>query len=373
MTSSNQTNNNQNNGGWDSQQARRSSCGALIQENMDRNYQDPNLSVTPQDVTAIESTYKGHKTKVFVCQSLANLYTCPKISTMSNSVSNWVLTFTGVPVLLLDLGTTRSRTKRQIQLLLVEKGTCFTLWQDVVDNLTRYSSTNDGLFHTLHLSTDHSVRVGLSFDSKPAAQSFHDKVLQLTNDPENVALKGPRRNLGATKSHYYLDNLPNKMDISQPCGFQHVVSVSQNDFKKYFSLQTFVSSNSPDNVNPKCVQNNMKNTQQNRVLSAKTKYSTPTPIQQMPLQPDQQTLPLPLLPSDSSNSPMSTSSSNSSTTSSTSGDYMQRRKKSPAPPPPVNFTNMRISTINTKYQQSHKPICNMLTTQSRSCHDIYQL
>ena len=126
------------------------------------------------------------------------------------------------------------------------------------------------------------------------------------------------------------------MDISQPCGFQHVVSVSHNDFKKYFSLQTFVSSNSPDNVNPKCVQNNMKNTQQNRVFSANTKYSTPTPIQQMPLQPDQQTLPLPLLPSDSSNSPMSTSSSNSSTTSSTSGDYMQRRKKSPAPPPPVS-------------------------------------
>ena len=84
-----------------------------FEENMDRNnYQDPNLSVTPQDITAIESTYKGHKTKVFVCQSLANLYTCPKISTMSNSVTNWVLTFTGVPVLLLDLGTTRSRTKR---------------------------------------------------------------------------------------------------------------------------------------------------------------------------------------------------------------------------------------------------------------------
>ena len=86
---------------------------ARFEENMDRNnYQDPNLSVTPQDITAIESTYKGHKTKVFVCQSLANLYTCPKISTMSNSVTNWVLTFTGVPVLLLDLGTTRSRTKR---------------------------------------------------------------------------------------------------------------------------------------------------------------------------------------------------------------------------------------------------------------------
>ena len=78
--------------------------------------------------------------------------------------------------------------KRQIQLLLVEKGTCFTLWQDVVDNLTRYSSTNDGLFHTLHLSTDHSVRVGLSFDSKDAAQDFHSKVLQLTNDTSEIEL-----------------------------------------------------------------------------------------------------------------------------------------------------------------------------------------
>ena len=103
--------------------ARRSSCGALIQQSNDQKmqessngsnngYQDPNLSVSSSDIAAIESTYKGHKTKVFVCQSLANLYTCPKISTMSNSVSNWVLTFTGVPVLLLDLGTTRSRTKR---------------------------------------------------------------------------------------------------------------------------------------------------------------------------------------------------------------------------------------------------------------------
>merc|ERR1712018_1097471 len=104
-------------------------------------------------------------------------------------------------------------------------------------------------------------------------------------------------------------------------------------------------------------------------MSNNTKYSIPASVQQMPLQNEQQPLPLPLLPSDSSNSPMSTSSSNSSTT----GDYMQRRKKSPAPPPPINFTNMRINTLNTKYQQSNKPISNMLTTQSRSCHDIYQL
>merc|ERR1711902_210491 len=136
---------------------------------------------------------------------------------------------------------------------------------------------------------------------------------------------------------------------------------SQHDFKKYFSLQTFVPSTNQDNVNNKNVQNNMKNQQQSRVSTGNLKYATPSSIQPLALQQDQQTLPLPLLPS------------NSSTTSSTSGDYMQRRKKSPAPPPPVNFTNMRINTLNTKYQQSNKPISNILTTQSRSCHDIYQL
>jgi hypothetical protein len=280
--------------------------------------------------------------------------------------------------------------KRQIQLLLVEKGTCFTLWQDVVDNLTRYSSTNDGLFHTLHLSTDHSVRVGLSFDSQSAAHDFHNKVLQLTNDPANVALKGPRRNLGPTKSHYYLDNLPNKnekdqkksnkipnkMDISQPCGFQHVVSVSQSDFKKYFSLQTFVPGADNNNVNNKSVQNNIKNQQPSRTMNTNitnnTIYHSPGELNPMQPQPQQHPGPLPLLPSDSSNSPMSTSSSNSSTTSSTSGDYMQRRKKSPAPPPPLNFSNARLEAMGTMFQ-SKKPISNMLTTSSRSCHNIYQI
>lgn len=268
----------------------------------------------------------------------------------------------------------------------MEKGTCFTLWQDVVDNLTRYSSTNDGLFHTLHLSTDHSVRVGLSFDSKDAAQDFHSKVLQLTNDPANVALKGPRRNIGPTKSHYYLDNLPNKnvdqkknvkipnkMDISQPCGFQHVVSVSQSDFKKYFSLQTFVPG-VENSASGKNVQNNNKNQQPStRIMNSNTKninYQTPTTVQTTS---QQQPLAL-LLSSDASSSPMSTSSSNSSTTSSNAGDYMQRRKKSPAPPPPVNFQNIPMTNqmMNPNYQHN-KPITNMLTTPSRSCHNIYQI
>ena len=101
-----------------------------------------------------------------------------------------------------------------------------------------------------YLLSDHSVRLGLSFDSKEPAEEFHNHLVALTSDPANTGLKGPT--VANTKTHYYLDNVPqkkpqrpkskpNKMDISQPCGFQHVVSVSQSDFQKYFSLQTFVN------------------------------------------------------------------------------------------------------------------------------------
>ena len=260
----------------------------------------------------------------------------------------------------------------------MEKGTCFTLWQDIVDNLTRYSSTNDGLFHTLHLSSDHSVRVGLSFDSKIAAQDFHNKVLHLTSDPANIALKGPKRQLVPAKSHYYLDNLPNKnndqkknhkipnkMDISQPCGFQHVVSVSQSDFKKYFSLQTFVPG--ADTVINQSVQNNNIGNHHSRMINSDVNYQQTMPSQLFPPPPP------PLnLPSDSSTSPMSTSS-NSSTTSSTSGDYMQRKKKSPAPPPPpLTLSNIKMEGMNNNFQPL-KPMNNLLTTSSLSCHNICQL
>ncbi len=51
-----------------------------------------------------------------------------------------------------DPGITKSRTKRQIQLVLVEKGTGFILWSDVVDNLTKYTRQG-GPFHTMHLSS----------------------------------------------------------------------------------------------------------------------------------------------------------------------------------------------------------------------------
>ena len=150
-----------------------------------------------------------------------------------------------------DPGNTKSRTKRQIQLVLVEKGTGFILWSDVVDNLTKYTRQS-GPFHTMHLSSDHSSRIGLSFDDSEAADNFYQHLLRLTSDPANIALSGPRasskKSTGGHASPGEAEaksrrkyRPPNKSEISQPCAFQHVVSISQKDYSKYFSLQVSIS------------------------------------------------------------------------------------------------------------------------------------
>ena len=76
---------------------------------------------------------------------------------------------------------------------LVEKGSGFVLWKDVIDHLTKYQVSADYLFHTMHLSTDHSQKIGLSFDASPEAREFYEWVNVLTSDPANISLSGPYR------------------------------------------------------------------------------------------------------------------------------------------------------------------------------------
>ena len=62
------------------------------------------VRVTPADVCAVDTCLRGHRTKVFVCQSMANLYTCPRASTSTPSTApsiSWSLSFTGIPALIL--------------------------------------------------------------------------------------------------------------------------------------------------------------------------------------------------------------------------------------------------------------------------------
>lgn len=171
--------------------------------------------------------------QVIVCRALANMY----LSSESNS---WELKYTGIPVLVVDAGDTRSRGRRLIQIILAEKGTGFMLWRDVVDNLSSYSAP-DPSFHTMHLSTDHRQRVGFSYDDTEAARQFQSQLDTLCADPANISLSGPgQKKRRKKKVERYVR--PKKEDISQPCCFQHVTSIAQTDMDRYYTLQSLVGS-----------------------------------------------------------------------------------------------------------------------------------
>jgi hypothetical protein len=65
---------------------------------------------------------------------------------------DWRLVYTGIPVLLHDKGSARSRTSPRVTFVLAERGTCFALWKDTIDNLSNYKVSGPA-FHTMCLST----------------------------------------------------------------------------------------------------------------------------------------------------------------------------------------------------------------------------
>ncbi|PSN49336.1 hypothetical protein C0J52_04270 [Blattella germanica] len=210
--------------------------GLLLQQNR-RRVSSLDGSETATDVSSSSSSSSStaeERLQVFVCGSLANLY----LGSTSNE-GQWELSHMGIPVLVLDSGETRSRNKRRIQIVLAERGTCFTLWQDTIDNLSSYRVAGQA-FHTMHLSSDHSVLIGLSFDSSSAADEMWSHVERLTACPENISLSVPGRRNRKPRRSPKPQPLPAKAHISQPCCFQHVTNVDVADRLRYLSLRALV-------------------------------------------------------------------------------------------------------------------------------------
>lgn len=97
-----------------------------------------------------------------MCESLANLYLGS-----ASQTERWELRFTGIPVVVLDLGETRSRSKRRIQILLAERGTCFTLWRETIDNLSSYKVKHRAIAVPIHIIGNFQTTV----DASPERES----------------------------------------------------------------------------------------------------------------------------------------------------------------------------------------------------------
>ena len=181
----------------------------------------------PEKVSLVRSTFSSYKTTCYISSNLVNLYT-------STPSSPWTLRYTGVPTLLLNCGGSQARTQRGVQIVLAERGTGFALWKDQLDNLSCYAADKeDKLFHSLHYSRDHMVRVGLSWEQEEDADLFLARVEDLTSSPENLGLSGPKTKLrvpGKRKTKL------NKVEISRPCGFRHNVSITMEDKDMFHSM-----------------------------------------------------------------------------------------------------------------------------------------
>nr|AEE61905.1 unknown [Dendroctonus ponderosae] len=195
--------------------------------------QDPKLldgHISELERQKVEAFFRGLKTQVFVSNSLANLYT------KGPSDQDWQLKYTGIPVVILDCGESRARDKRRIQIALAERGTCFMLWSDTIDNLSSYQ-VDGGSFHTMRYSSDHTIQAGFSFDTKPAAEEMWNHIEKLVACPENISLSTPGKKKRKEKKEKKPLPLPSKSHISQPCCFQHITSVDKEDTERYYSLK----------------------------------------------------------------------------------------------------------------------------------------
>lgn len=181
----------------------------------------------------VESFFSGLGTEVFVCSSLANLYE-------GAGKDDWRLIYTGIPVLLHDKGLSRSRTIPRVTFCLAERGSCFSLWRDTIDNLSDYKVAGPA-FHTMHLSSDHRQVIGFSFDASESARELWKVIERLISDPENIAINIPNARKKNKQKRVKPPALPPKSQISHPCQFQHVTSVTTEDASRYYSLQAFVA------------------------------------------------------------------------------------------------------------------------------------
>lgn len=218
--------------------------------------------ISEQDINQVDLFYRSHKTEVKVCRSLANLYISaaktkgitlpppsqnmrgsrksfrekkPKSSEIPAPVpldssdfakDDWEFTKTGIPVLVLDSGD-HVRDKR-LKIVLAEKGTGFTLWEDQFSHFTEYSTPHSN-FHTITISSDSTRLAGLSFDEANAAAEFAEAIRSYTSSADDNVLKSSTKKKKKKDKPKQKYKPPKKVDISQPVCFVHVTKLKRPD------------------------------------------------------------------------------------------------------------------------------------------------
>ena len=109
-------------------------------------WSSPASSVSPREVSLITSTFSSLRSSCWVCPGLVTLVTRDAMDSAS-LVSREPL----VPVLLLNMGGSRAREKRSVDLVLADRRTGLAILRDRLDTLSNYRwvDTMDNIQGTL--------------------------------------------------------------------------------------------------------------------------------------------------------------------------------------------------------------------------------
>ena len=188
--------------------------------------------LSPAEISLIKSSFSSLRSVCYVSNGLATLYTSSTSSLELNNVSRDQI----VPVLLLNLGGSRAREARGVEMILADRRTGLAILRDRLDTLSSYRG--EGKLHTWHCSKDHRLLLSLHWVSHHTAAQFLHLVQELMDHPENVGLSGPDKiKTDSKQKRKYKVKRRDKKDISSPCGFQHHVSLSVEEWTKMTAFQ----------------------------------------------------------------------------------------------------------------------------------------
>ena len=180
--------------------------------------------LTAGDLTRVELFYQGRGSHVVVCHCLAEFYE-------QNEQGQWIYRNRGVPVLILTTGEKKGQ-KRELKIVLAERGTGFRLWEDTINYLSNYTDESPKV-HTMQQSRDHTKRVSFRMHSVAASTEFLGKFKEITSDPNDELWKVGKCKKSKKSRTLFLSKKGKKKlakkDISQPCNFTHVTKVEPID------------------------------------------------------------------------------------------------------------------------------------------------
>jgi len=150
--------------------------------------------VTPAEVERVRLFYSSLGSRVVVCSSLADVSVgCVGRSVAgSDSVSGccWVHLLTGVPVLVLTVGSPRRR--RELTVVIADRSTALPLWQDRINSMSSFrqlsvqsSGASSGTSLTMRVSGGLTKRVRFDVFSRRAGNELMTAYSSLTADPHD--------------------------------------------------------------------------------------------------------------------------------------------------------------------------------------------